>query len=147
MSSTDTETQAKRPGRPPTPKSEKVNITYVPRDGDPHEVVWNNHRFQANVPRPVGNAIMIAQAKGNPYFEVEGHEKKAGPDPSEPKTAEAYRAHAVEWFKKAKTAQDFEARWDAEADLRERVGVGTDDLEWLESIAGPRLSELKKADQ
>lgn len=141
----DADTQTRGPGRPPKPKG--INITYVPGDGDPAEVTWNGHKFQANVPRPVANPTMIEQAKGNLCFTVEGHDKKAGPDPSEPKTPEAYKAYAVDWFKKATSAADFESRWDDEEDMRERAGVGSDDIDWLESIARPRLAELKKQDQ
>lgn len=138
--------QKRGPGRPP--KVDKVNVTYIPQDGDPAETVWNGLKFHANVPRPVTNPIMIEQAKGNPWFKVEGHEKaSSAPRSGTPKTAEEYRAHAVEWFKKAKTASDFDARWDAESEMRDRAGVGTDDLEWLETIKGPRLTELKKQDE
>lgn len=131
-------------------KSEKktVMVTYKPGPQDPVETKWNGHKFMANVPRPViddGEPHgMIALAKGNMCFEVEGHDKKAQPDPGAPKTPEAYRAYAVDWFKKAKSADEFNERWDGEADMREAAGCGTDDVEWLNSIGGPILAELKK---
>lgn len=157
----DVDTDAPRPrGRPPGSgvKSEKktLMVTYKPGPSDPTETVWNGHKFSANVPRPVTVVTddkgvpnphsMIELAKGNPWFEVEGHDKKALPDPGEPKTPEAYKAYAVNWFKTARTATDFESRWDDEEGMRERAGVGSDDIEWLNSLSVPRLAELKKAD-
>jgi len=53
-----------------------VKITYRPIEaGDPHEAVWDGLTFQANVPKPVAASRkdMIESAKGNPWFEVEGH--------------------------------------------------------------------------
>jgi len=73
------------PGRPPKvrdepeekeAKAKEVTVTYKPVDhGDPHEIEWNGHKFEANVPRKIAGVHkeMIEQAKGNPWFEVEGH--------------------------------------------------------------------------
>lgn len=153
------QTAPKPPAAAAKPKSDKktLMVTYKPGPGDPAETVWKGHKFAANTPRPVavvlgadGNAdphSMIELAKGNPFFEVEGHDKKDLRAAGEPKTPEAYKAYAVDWFKKAKSADDFETRWDSEEEMRERAGVGTDDLEWLASLSEPRLAELKKADE
>lgn len=143
------EKTADTPTRTKTAKADKTStmVTYVPGDGDPAETTWNGHKFQANVPRPVSNPTMVELAKGNMCFEVEGHDKKAAPPPGAPKTPEEYKAYAVGWFKKAKSAADFQERWEDEAPLREKAGVGTDDVEWLQSIGDPILAELKKADE
>lgn len=75
------------PGRPPKARDEpeekeheakakEVTVTYKPVDhGDPHDIEWNGHKFEANVPRKIAavHKEMIEQAKGNPWFEVEGH--------------------------------------------------------------------------
>lgn len=124
-----------------------VNVTYHAGDGDPAEVMWNFVRFKANVPTKVTNPTMIELAKGNPTFEVEGHPRaQKAPRDAVPKTSGEYRAYAVRWFKRAKTGAEFDQRWENEADLREKVGVGHDDLEWLSSIGDPIRAELKKTD-
>lgn len=132
---------------PEAPPPGPTHLTYVPGPEDPSQVVWNNHRFRANVPLLVMNPQMIELAKGNPHFEVEGHVKA----PIErraitPTTSEKYRAHAVKWFREAKTATEFQERWVAEASMREQAGVGDDDVTWLSSIGDPILAELMKAD-
>lgn len=149
----------KPPAAAAKPKSDKktLMVTYKPQPGDPVDTIWNGHKFTANVPRPVtvvndANGVanphsMIELAKNNKWFEVEGHDKKALPTPGEPKTPEEYKAYAVAWFKMARNAADFEARWDDEEEMRDRAGVGTDDVDWLRSIGNPLLAELKKADE
>lgn len=59
-----------------------AKLTYRPLDdGDPHTVVWNGHTFKANVPRDVANEDMIALARGNPHFAVDGVScRRATPD-------------------------------------------------------------------
>lgn len=131
-----------------------TNVTYVPGDDDPSMTVWGGIRFRANVPTAIPHAHplhgqMVEQAKGNPFFKVEGHEqqKHAAPGGGVPKTAEAYRAYAVAWFRKAQTAAEFLQRWQAEGPMREKAGVGDDDMNWLADIGDPILAELRKADQ
>lgn len=133
--------------KPAKAEKKKVMVTYRPQSGDPSEIKWNGHNFVANVPRPVAHENMIEQAKGNPWFDVEGHEKPKAQPANTPKTPEQYRAYAADWFKKAKTSADFEQRWEEEEEMRDAAGVGTDDVEWLQSIANPRLAELKKSEQ
>lgn len=146
------EPASKAPAAAAKPKSDKktLMVTYKPGPEDPSETTWNGHRFLANVGRPVidnGEPHgMVALAKGNMCFEVEGHDKKEKVPAGSPTTPDAYKAYAVDWFKKAKTASDFEARWDDEEEMRERAGIGSDDLDWLDSLIAPRLAELKKAD-
>lgn len=125
-------------------------VTYKPGPEDPSEVTWNGHKFRANVGRPViddgKEHGMVALAKGNMCFDVEGHDKKEKVPAGSPTTPDAYKAYATDWFKKAKSADDFESRWDDEEEMRERAGIGSDDLDWLDSLIQPRLAELKKAD-
>lgn len=132
------------------PEKKTLMVTYKPGPEDPAETTWNGHKFSANVPRAVIDTGephgMIALAKGNMCFEVEGHDKKEKVPAGSPKTPEAYKAYAVNWFKQARTAADFEARWEDEEEMREAAGVGSDDLDWLASLSEPRLAELKKAD-
>lgn len=144
-----------KPDREPV----SVMVTYVPQPGDPAETMWNGHRFVANVPRPVKHVAMIEQAKSNPWFEVEGHDKSGDADPGMPKDSDGYRRHAVDWFKATDwyskrddqgrpmpNSKEFEDRWESEEKLREACGVGGDDLEYLDKLYTPRLAELKKAE-
>lgn len=140
--------EAETATKPAKSKSDKgIMLTYKPGPDDPAETTWNGHKFSANVPRAVRDEKMVELAKGNRFFEVEGHSRKAPEKPGEPKTPEAYKAYAVDWFKKAQSAKEFEQRWDDESDMRESAGVGSDDIDWLDSISMPRLAELKKLDE
>lgn len=179
--SADTTTEKRGPGRPPkhhkedhhkavvttddataepTKQPGEVMVTYVPQKDDPVETVWNSHRFVANVARPVKDPQMISQAKSNPWFEVEGHEKSVDESHgAPPKDSDGYRRYAVDWFKATDwygmkddqsrphpNSLEFEERWESEEKLREACGVGSDDLEYLNKLLTPRLAELKKAE-
>lgn len=144
------------PGRPPKPQVDAsaprpqvagVNITYLPKDGDPINTIWHKIAFRGNVPRLVADPTIIAMAKTNPWFEVEGHERaKEAALPDVPKTPEQYRAHANAWIKSAKTAGEMRQMLKEEAGLRDTCGVGSDDMELLMAYYEPRYSELKKAE-
>lgn len=140
---------AKAPAKPePAAKPGEIMVTYIPRDiGDPVETTWNDHRFVANVPRPVSHEGMIAQAKNNPWFKVDGHDPAEGVKADGPPTdSEGYRRHAIAWFKTVTSAAEMKERWEAEDDLRKACGVGTDDLEYLDKLYTPRLAELTRAE-
>lgn len=72
------ETETRGPGRPPKPKT--ATVVYSPLDaGDPHTVPWNGITFRANVPKELSHAThgeMIALAKGNAHFTVDGEQYK-----------------------------------------------------------------------
>jgi hypothetical protein len=80
------ETEPKRgPGRPPkdatsVPGAGTSTLIYSPLDsGDPHTVEWNGVTFKANLPKELRHAThgdMIALAKGNPHFSVDGKSSK-----------------------------------------------------------------------
>lgn len=144
-----------------TPPS--TNITYVPQPGDPASTVWNGYTFHANKPTAVPNheEKMLSQAKTNPWFNVEGHDPAApAADDSHPTDSDGYRRYAVAWFKAndwyrgrptpdaavGPNSKEFEKRWESEEALRASVGVGTDDIEYLNKLYVPRLAELKKAE-
>lgn len=138
---------AARANQGAAPKVEPVNITYLPREGDPAKTEWNGHVFHANVPVPVRHPGMIEQAKGNPWFRVEGEAKGSVASSGEPETAEDYRAYAVLWLKDVRSYAEMVRRWDAEQPMREACGVGTDDYDYLESVFGPKRAELKRASE
>lgn len=167
------------PGRPPKadaqstsdkgakiepPKPKTTNVTYVPRDGDPATTTFHGHVFKANKPLPVSHALLLAQAKSNPWFEVEGHDpaKPAADDEGVPSDAEHYRRYAVAYFKNTDwytrkpnpeatepgpNSQELKDRWNSEEELRETLGVGTADIEYLDKLLTPRLAELERAEK
>jgi hypothetical protein len=121
-------------------------VVYTPLDdGDPHVTSCRGVRFKANIAQPVRDPVLIDLLKANPWFEVEGFEKATRPDGrGMPTTPEQYRRHSTQWFPLAQSYDEFQLRWRAEEKLREKCGVGEDDLAWLETIADPILFELKK---
>lgn len=127
-----------------------VNITYRPRPGDPVVTTWNGHIFHANKSTEVKHTGMIAQAKTNPWFEVEGdtHRDTTGPQANNavPTDSEGYRRYAIEWFRATQSSAGMKSRWESEESLRQSCGVGTDDLEYLDKLYGPRMAELVKAE-
>lgn len=129
-------------------------LIYVPQEGDPAETVWNRHRFQANVPteiRDVRNGLtaaqMLAAAKGNPWFQIEGQSKKPTLVVSVPTTAEQYRTYAAIWIRDAKTSKGLVARWESEQELRADCEVGGDDVEYLTTLFNPRKTMLERAEK
>ena len=123
-------------------------ITYLPGPDDPSTTKWRGYLFQANVPKTVAVPEMIEQARGNKFFHVgpfDPAKDSVKVVPSEkPTTPEQYRSYAVEWFKRVKTLDEFDTRWMAEEVLREKCGVGTDDIDYLMSLIQPKRAELKK---
>lgn len=124
---------------------EVENVTYLPREGDPSFVVWDRHKFQAGTPRVVKDPTLIAKAKANPWFEVEGHERaKSYAPPPVPKTSEQYRIHAIAWINAATDPGEMRQLWLEEAKLRDACGFGSDDLERVMAIYQPKFAQLEK---
>lgn len=144
-----------------------AKVTYLPQDGDPAETTFHGVNLKANVAVETSNEKLIAMASSNPWFKVEGAADKpkaaepakgGKPTPEnkptvvipkgntgEPKTAEEYRAYAVEWFKTVRTIEEMETRWKAEEGLRNSIGVGTDDYDYLATLYNPKADALRKA--
>jgi hypothetical protein len=126
-------------------KTAPVNITYIPRPGDPVTTVWGKLTFEANKPRPVSDPRLIEKAKKNPWFKVEG-EKQAeasfDPGTDAPVNSTQYRAYAITWFKVVTKSADMQKRWSDEEALRTECEVGQDDLEYLARFYDPRLEQL-----
>lgn len=140
-------TQAPPSRAPRSSASGAVNITYRPREGDPINTRWHGHKFQGNVARPVTDTTLIDLAKVNPWFEVEGFERaKDAEIPDTPKTAEQYRAHAINWIKTAKSAREMAQLMREEASLRDACGVGSDDMDLIMVYYNPKFAELKRAE-
>lgn len=133
--------------------SDIPSITYIPiHPGDPHETLWNKHRFRSNIPvtpkdvkEGLSAAQMIEAAKGNPWFQVAGYDK-AEAIPETPESPEQYRGYAVAWIRLANSAKELSARWRNEAELREECGCGDDDNDYLLTIYNPRYAMLKESE-
>src|SRR5437899_475089 len=135
-------------------------ITYIPGEGDPAKTTWNGVTFHANKPvkvsrrhtvlvpmrqefsAPDGSIIsraiekripMVELAKGNPFFSVNGKEpaKRIEGKARVPDTPETYRGYAMAWIAEATSDRSIDARWAAEAGLREKCGVNDADIAWL----------------
>lgn len=89
---------------------------------------------------------MADLAKTNPSFQVEGEApatRKPG-RPRTPRTSEDYRSHAQAWISAADNHEELEERWTEEEGLRERCGIGDDDLSYLKPFFEAKHHELKK---
>jgi hypothetical protein len=92
---------------------------------------------------------MAEQAKGNPSFYVEGEVPVVAPKrhpgrPRIPRTSDDYRSHAQAWIAAADNHEELEERWTEEEALRERCGVGDDDMSYLRPLFEAKHHELKK---
>lgn len=127
-----------------------VMITYRPDPGDNATTVWNGHTFEANKPKRINHTGMIAQARTNRFFEVEGQMPTSATGPQSenavPTDSDGYRRYAIEWFRTVRSSAGMKARWNAEESLRQSCGVGSDDLEYLDKLYSPRMAELEKAE-
>jgi hypothetical protein len=140
------------PGRPRKITTDEAavseQVTYIPRDGDPAKVTWRGLVFHANAPKTLTDAAHIEAARNNKWFKVGPFDPATDGVPSEaslqPKTPEQYRAHAIEWFKKAKSVDEIDTKWTQEETLRMACGVGSDDLEYLMGLFTPMRGELRK---
>jgi hypothetical protein len=87
---------------------------------------------------------MIDIARTNKSFIVEGEpiQRRSPGRPRAPKTSDEYRDHARTWISAAEDVADLE-RWNEEQALREKCGVGDDDLAFLRPFFDAKLHELK----
>lgn len=120
-------------------------VTYTPGPGDNNEVTWMGHKFKAHVPHPVRNAKLIEMSRNNKFFHVgefDASKHSYQETVSEPKTAEAYRAWAVNWLKDVTSVDDLCERWANEARMRARLEVGFDDFNYMSHLFQPKLDDL-----
>jgi hypothetical protein len=119
------EPKVKDEGEAPALLPASETVTYTPGPGDPNETTWMGHKFKAHVPHPVRNAALIEKARGNKFFHVGDFDpaKHAYKETvAEPKTAEAYRAWAVNWLRDVENVDALCERWANEAKMRARLG-------------------------
>ncbi len=145
--------QRRGPGRPRKNATEEAavseQVTYVPRhEGDPAKVTWRGLVFHGNVPKTITDASHIEAARANRFFKVGAFDPATDGAPVEattqPKTPEQYRAHAVEWFKRATSVDELDTKWAQEETLRMACGVGADDIDYLIGLFTPKRAELRK---
>lgn len=141
--------QTPLPAAPKAAEKKGTMVTYVPRHGDNVTTSFRGVEFVANKPVSISDPEHLEQLKLNPWFNVEGHNPAAIPvadDLVVPTDSEGYRRYAIAWFKKVEKSAEMKERWESEEALRIKCGVGTDDLEYLNKLYGPRFAELKKAE-
>lgn len=120
-------------------------VTYTPGPGDNPEVTWMGHKFKAHVPHAVTNARLVEMARTNKFFHVGAFDANRDgfkDEPVLPRTAEAYRAWAVCWFKDMTSIDEFAERWANEAKMRAKLEVGFDDYHYISSLAQPKIDDL-----
>lgn len=132
---------AKDDDKPKVPA--KAEVTYVPGPEGPSEVKWWGMLFRANVARTVTHRQLIESAMSNPFFQVNG-ERKEKAKPGTPTTPEEYKVHAIAWINASGSHHDLERQWEKEDELREEIGVGTDDLDYILPKFNARYALLKK---
>ena len=135
--------------KPPEDPEVSEQVTYLPGAEDPPQVKFAGHVFNANLPKTVQmKTSWFDMVRGNRFFKVGHFDPKTDAVPAQeitdPKTADEYKAYAVEWFKKVDSLHEFDERWTAEEAMRQRCEVGAEDLDYLGSLARPRRGELKK---
>lgn len=143
------------------PPAEPVTetVTYLAGQGDPSSVKWGGHVFQANVPKEITghtegtereklNHSVIESARTNKHFRV-GNARPKRDVMAMPKTAEEYRAYAIDWLKDPSIdhAETLIARFAKDRELRAMCEVGSDDYSYLSTLFMPRLYELARADE
>lgn len=123
----------------------KADVTYIPQHkDDPSEVIWHKILFRANVPKVgITNQQLLRSAMTNTHFEVNG-KKKEKVKPGAPETAEGYRLHAITWINAAETHHALVKQWEGEQEMRDEIGVGTDDLDYILPQYNARFAKLKK---
>lgn len=144
------------------PAAEPVTetITYVPGPMDPPHVKWGGHTFQANMAKEITghaegserdrlNLHVIERARENKHFVVGNARAPRRERSVLPKTAEEYKAYAIEWMKDPSIdhAAGLIARFARDRDLQAACEVGSDDFAYLGTLFMPRLHELAKADE
>ena len=120
-------------------------VTYTPGPGDNLETQWMGHKFKAHVPHDVRNPKLVEMARANKFFhvgpfdpKVHGYEEKI----VEPKTAEQYRAWAINWMKTLPDVETACEKWANEARMRHSLEVGYDDYKYISDFFQPILSDL-----
>jgi hypothetical protein len=95
--------------------------------------------------------FMPDRLKDNPFFEVEGFPRFIKPiaHGRKPQTAEEYRSWAQAWFAAAgtdgsdeQTPREMVNRWDDEKLLRERIGVGEEDIAMLRPFFDMKVEQM-----
>ena len=155
--------------------NEYDEITYLPQDGDPLRIEWNGVKFSAMVPvrvsrkqtvlvpivqykfLPDGTRVsqaietripMVEMARSNKFFMVNGER------PAEvvsarmrvPTDPDQYRGYAIAWIAGSTSASTMDARWKAEAILRERCGCTDTDMVYLMPFFEARVTECSGAE-
>lgn len=117
----------------------------------PHQIDMPDGTYTT---RTVHKKIFMGElAKGMPTFELEGHPRfiKKLIEGRKPQSSAEYRSWCQEWIAGAgdedseiQSARQLLERWDDEEAMRERCGVGDDDVLFLKPFFDMKASMLKK---
>lgn len=146
------------PDDKPTKKT-TAELIYHPEEGDPAKTMWGGIRFLANVPTPVAlthcitvpirketvlpdgtmqsknvetRVSLVELARNNPHFSVDGERaQRKTASARQPTDPDTYRGYAVGWISTSTSAREMDARWEAEASLRDKCGLEQRDIAWL----------------
>ena len=176
-----------------------ANVTYQPKDGDPVRTSFHGVNFVANVPVWTQHALLIGQARTNPWFhvaEVSGQAAESKPeqpsgqdlkvdvprsaisglgaasvvvdppkteDPAKaeelpphleklrtaglPINADQWRAYALAYINAADDSEDMQEWWNGDEAMRQVIGVGSDDLDYIAPFFNPKIEALRKAEK
>ncbi len=143
---------ARDPVEPGTAASEApaavktVAVAYHPGEGDPASTYWDGFEFQANIPTYVpARHRLVAKARANPYFSVNGQRAKVNDPPRAPLTSDQYRVYALRWIEACTSYDELVQRWDAEELMRRRLLWGEEDQTFIHQFYGPKLQQLDRA--
>jgi hypothetical protein len=90
---------------------------------------------------------MIEIARSHSHFRVEGEfvaPRRGVGRPRKPTTSEEYRDYAIGWIGDADDPILLAERWNDEETLRQRCGVGDEDISYLRPMFDAKHHELKK---
>ena len=149
-----------------------MKAMYVPGEGAPATVSAYGRKWRANVPIELsdkdtylimetvatqagdGSTVRTARERqvpiteimaGNPQFQL-GDERKEAAQPitaDQVETALDYRRYVKQWLTEETRVEELKQRWEDDEGLRERAGVGDDDVKFLRTFVSGRVRELE----
>jgi len=137
--------QPQKAAAPPPSKEPGELVTYVPRSGDPETTKWRGVEFKANVPVRITDESHIEAARANSFYRVGNEIRKDVPN-GPPADAMEYRGHVMGWIGGVTTIEQLVTHWAADRDLRTKLEVGYDDIQYLGTLIEPKLRMMRQAE-
>ena len=136
--------QPQKTAAPPS-KEPGEFITYVPRFGHSETTKWRGVEFTANVPVRITDESHIEAARANSFYRVGNEIRKDVPN-GPPADAMEYRGHVMGWIGGVTTIEQLVTHWAADRDLRTKLEVGYDDIQYLGTLIEPKLRLMRHAE-